>query len=114
MSDTGAAPVETAASASSPVGAAVYLAHLREAQAPPALPEPAVPTAEQIEWALREAELTTGARKALDKSQFAIPEKAPGPGSYPIQDRAHAANALARSAGRRRASRPRSTGNTPT
>jgi hypothetical protein len=36
------------------------------------------------------------ARKRLPRSDFAIPEKAPGPGSYPIPDRAHARNALAR------------------
>ncbi len=37
------------------------------------------------------AKLTTKARKALPKSDFA------GPGrSYPVQDRAHAANAKAR------------------
>lgn len=42
------------------------------------------------------AELTTRARKKLKKSKFAIPEKSPGSGSYPIPDRAHAQNALAR------------------
>jgi hypothetical protein len=40
--------------------------------------------------------LTMGQRKKLKKSQFAIPSKAPGSGSYPITDRSHAANALAR------------------
>lgn len=40
--------------------------------------------------------LTTKARKALRKSQFAIPGKEPGPGSFPIPDVAHARNALAR------------------
>ena len=35
-------------------------------------------------------------RKRLPKKDFAIPEKAPGPGSYPIPDEAHARNALAR------------------
>lgn len=49
---------------------------------------------------LREAVLTTKARKALDKSQFAIPSKAPGSGSYPIHDLSHAKNALARSSGK--------------
>jgi hypothetical protein len=42
------------------------------------------------------AELTTKKRKALRKSTFAIPEKSPGSGSYPIPDLAHARNALAR------------------
>jgi hypothetical protein len=42
------------------------------------------------------AKLTTAQRKALPKSAFAVPSKAPGPGSYPIPDKAHAANAKAR------------------
>lgn len=46
------------------------------------------------------AKLTTTARKSLDKSQFAIPEKAPASGSYPIPNKSHAQNALARSAGK--------------
>lgn len=51
---------------------------------------------------LREAVLTTAARKKLaaspksQKANFAIPEKAPGSGSYPIQDEEHARNALSR------------------
>jgi SPP1 gp7 family putative phage head morphogenesis protein len=40
--------------------------------------------------------LSTEDRKKIPKSQFAIPEKAPGPGSYPIHDLAHAKNALSR------------------
>ena len=44
------------------------------------------------------ARLTTAARKALPRSSFAVPSKAPGPGSYPMPDRAHAANAKARAA----------------
>ena len=32
----------------------------------------------------------------MPRSQFAIPSKAPGSGSYPINDRSHARNALAR------------------
>lgn len=44
------------------------------------------------------ARLTAAQRKALPKSDFAVPSKAPGPGSYPIPDRAHAANAKARAA----------------
>jgi hypothetical protein len=46
------------------------------------------------------AKLTTKARKSLGKSQFAIPSKALGSGSYPVNDRSHAANALARSSGK--------------
>jgi hypothetical protein len=42
------------------------------------------------------AELTTKQRKRLSGKSFAIPSKAPGSGSYPIPDRAHAQNALAR------------------
>jgi len=42
------------------------------------------------------AKLTTRARKHIKRSNFAIPEKAPGPGSYPIHDISHARNALAR------------------
>lgn len=40
--------------------------------------------------------LTTKKRKKLKKSQFAIPEKAPGPGSYPIPDKEHASRAIGR------------------
>lgn len=42
------------------------------------------------------AKLTAAQRKALPKSAFAVPSKAPGPGSYPIPDAAHAKNAKAR------------------
>ena len=42
------------------------------------------------------AKLTTKKRKSLPKSDFAIPGKAPGSGSYPIPDKSHAQNALAR------------------
>jgi len=37
-------------------------------------------------------------RKALPKSAFAVPSKAPGPGSYPVEDKAHAKNAKSRAA----------------
>lgn len=40
--------------------------------------------------------LTFRGRDRLPRSEFAIPERAPGPGSYPIPDAAHARNALAR------------------
>ena len=36
------------------------------------------------------AKLTPEQRKKLPLSAFAIPGKAPGPGSFPINDRAHA------------------------
>ena len=42
------------------------------------------------------ARLTYQERKNLPKSAFVFPEKAPGPGSYPIPDEAHARNALTR------------------
>ncbi len=42
------------------------------------------------------ARLTYKQRKALPKSAFAVPSKAPGPGSYPMPDAAHARNARAR------------------
>lgn len=40
--------------------------------------------------------LSTAMRKHLSKSQFAVPTRAPGSGSYPMPDRSHAINALAR------------------
>lgn len=44
------------------------------------------------------SKLTAAERKAMpaDKNHFAIPSKAPGPGSYPIEDASHARNALSR------------------
>lgn len=39
-------------------------------------------------------------RKALPSKDFAVPSKAPGSGSYPINDKSHAKNALARSSGK--------------
>lgn len=44
--------------------------------------------------------LTAAARKKIPKADFAVPSKAPGSGSYPIEDKAHARNALARSSGK--------------
>lgn len=35
------------------------------------------------------AKLTMAERKKLPKSDFAVPSKAPGPGSYPMPDKAH-------------------------
>lgn len=46
------------------------------------------------------ADLTTKDRKALPTNAFAVPSKAPGSGSYPIPDKAHARNALARASGK--------------
>jgi hypothetical protein len=42
------------------------------------------------------AKLTSKARSKLKSSSFAIPSKKPGSGSYPIPDKSHARNALAR------------------
>lgn len=49
------------------------------------------------------AKLNAAARKALPKSDFAVPakrSKSGGEGGYPIPDESHARNALARSAGK--------------
>jgi hypothetical protein len=40
------------------------------------------------------ARLSAAHRRALPRSDFAVPEKAPGPGSYPIEDKGHAQAAL--------------------
>jgi len=53
------------------------------------------------------AKLTAAARKKIPKGSFAVPEKAPKSGSYPINDKSHAANALARSSGKPVAGRVR-------
>lgn len=44
--------------------------------------------------------LDAARRKALPSSDFAIPEKAPGPGSYPIEDKGHAIDAEGRAEGK--------------
>jgi hypothetical protein len=46
------------------------------------------------------AKLTGSQRKKIPKSSFAVPLKAPDSGSYPIPDKSHAQNALARSSGK--------------
>ena len=46
------------------------------------------------------AVLTVKQRRGLSSHDFVFPEKAPGDGSYPIPDKAHAADALARSSGK--------------
>jgi septum formation inhibitor MinC len=43
---------------------------------------------------LEKAKLKAKARAGLPKSTFAIPEKAPGPGSYPLPDKGHGEAAL--------------------
>lgn len=42
------------------------------------------------------ATLSSRQRQALPREDFALPERAPGPGSYPIPDRDHAIDALSR------------------
>lgn len=42
------------------------------------------------------AELSTAERRNLPRSDFVFPDRAPGPGSYPIPDENHARDALAR------------------
>lgn len=42
------------------------------------------------------AKLSTSQRKSLPTSDFAVPSKGKGSGSYPIPDASHARNALAR------------------
>lgn len=46
------------------------------------------------------AKLTAADRKQIPKNAFAVPSKAPGSGSYPIPDAAHARNAEARASGK--------------
>ena len=41
------------------------------------------------------AKLTASTRKKIPKSEFGVPSKAPGSGSYPMPDKAHAAVAKA-------------------
>ncbi len=42
------------------------------------------------------AKLSSKDRKKVAKKDFGVPSKAPGSGSYPMPDRSHASNALAR------------------
>lgn len=46
------------------------------------------------------ARLTAAARRKIPKSRFGVPSKAPGSGSYPMNDRKHAILAEGRSAGK--------------
>lgn len=45
------------------------------------------------------AKLSMAQRKSLPKSDFLVPSKAPGPGSFPVPDRSHLRNAAAVAAG---------------
>lgn len=51
-----------------------------------------------LDCRVQEDTLTTRERAKLPPSEFVYPEKAPGPGSYPIETREHAVDALARGA----------------
>lgn len=53
------------------------------------------------------ARLTVWQRRRLSAATFAVPDKRPGPGSYPIPDENHARDALARSSGKFEESRVR-------
>lgn len=46
------------------------------------------------------ARLSMSARKALPRSEYVFPARAPGHGSYPIPDRGHAVAALRFAAGK--------------
>jgi len=46
------------------------------------------------------AKLSSADRKNLPEQDFAVPNKAPKSGSFPIPDKSHAQNALARSSGK--------------
>jgi hypothetical protein len=46
------------------------------------------------------AKLSADARKKIPTSKFGVPSKAPGSGSYPMNDRSHAVNAMARASGK--------------
>lgn len=45
------------------------------------------------------ARLTMAQRKKLPKSDFLVPSKAPGPGSFPVPDKSHLRNAKAVASG---------------
>lgn len=59
------------------------------------------PTCDGASWlpAMGESALTAPQRRSIPKAKFVFPEKAPGPGSYPIENLAHADDALARAKG---------------
>jgi hypothetical protein len=46
------------------------------------------------------AKLTAAQRRAIPRSEYVFPGKAPGSGSYPIPDRGHAVAALRFAAGK--------------
>lgn len=63
----------------------------------PVLPnEPGMGQPQGVGYANGGQVLSAADRRALPRSDFAVPSKAPGSGSYPMPDRAHAANAKAR------------------
>jgi len=70
-----------------------------KAQAPPE-PDGDSEEADAIEDTVTKRKLKAKDRKKLPKSDFAVPEKAPASGSYPIPDASHARNALARASGK--------------
>lgn len=55
---------------------------------------------ESIKDAVQEAKLSSAERKALPKSAFVFPDKAPDSGAYPIHDEGHARAALSMSSGK--------------
>lgn len=54
----------------------------------------------QMELELLERSMSMGERKKINKDDFVFPEKAPGPGSYPIHDKKHAVKAVQLSGGK--------------
>lgn len=63
----------------------------------PVMPtEPSMQQPQAVGYADGGNVLSAADRSALPSSDFAVPSKAPGSGSYPMPDRAHAANAKAR------------------
>jgi hypothetical protein len=75
------------------------------AGAPPPLPPPVSDAPGPLRAKRGGGVLSAAQRQSLPKSDFALPGKGKGPkgagsGSYPIPDRSHAANALARSSGK--------------
>lgn len=56
-------------------------------------------------WRKKGGKLTAHERQSMPRSDFALPGRGDGPkgagsGSYPIEDKAHARNALARASGK--------------
>jgi hypothetical protein len=53
------------------------------------------------------AHLNAAERRAIPRGKFGVPSKAPGSGSYPLNDKKHAIDALSRSSGKPVAARIR-------